>query len=241
MSVVQVTVAVVGFGLTFTLLMTGTTRYSYVHAQVPDCVSGLVTTTLTVPTACVPVVPVRVVSLSTLAALRVTPPIVAVAPAWKAVPVIVTRVPPAEGPFAGEIVVTVGAGAGSYVYVQAHVADCESGLITTTGFPVPGACAPVVPLSVVGPVTLTPVSATPPTVAVALDWKFVPLIVTGVPPDDGPFAGAIPVTIGGGRLGQFANLNVPTRVCQLKVPLVVRYSVVYQNVQSSTGSSASEL
>ena len=40
---------------------------------------------------------------------------------------------------------------------------------------------------------------------------------------------------------QFANLNVPTRVCQLKEPLTVRYSVVYQKVQSSTGSIAIEL
>ena len=154
---------------------------------------------------------------------------------------IVTTVPPAEGPLAGEIAVTVGAAAGSYVYVHAQVADCESGLNTSTAFPLPGACAPVVPLRVVGPVTLTPVSGTPPIVAVAPDWKSVPLIVTGVPPDEGPFAGTIPVTVGGGRLVQFANLKVPTRVCQLKVPLAVRYSVVYQNVQSSVGSSASEL
>ena len=108
MSVVQVTVAVVGFGLTFTLLMTGTTRYSYVHAQVPDCVSGLVTTTLTVPAACALVVPVRVV-LVTVTAVRATPPTVAVAPVWKLAPLIVTAVPPVVGPLAGEIELTEGA------------------------------------------------------------------------------------------------------------------------------------
>src|SRR5438093_980010 len=32
------------------------------------------------------------------------------------------------------------------------------------------------------------------------------------------------------------NVKVPMRVCQLKVPLVASYSVVYQNVQSSLGS-----
>ena len=212
------------------------------QVQLADWVSGFVTmTAFAAAGACAPVVPLRAVSLSTLTAPSATPPIVAVALGWNAVPVIVTTVPPAEGPLAGEIAVTVGAAAGSYVYVHAQVADCESGLNTSTAFPLPGACAPVVPLRVVGPVTLTPVSGTPPIVAVAPDWKSVPLIVTGVPPDEGPFAGTIPVTVGGGRLVQFANLKVPTRVCQLKVPLAVRYSVVYQNVQSSVGSSASEL
>src|SRR5438876_390190 len=110
-----------------------------------------------------------------------------------------------------------------------------------TAFAAAGACAPVVPLRAVSLSTLTAPSATPPIVAVALGWNAVPVIVTGVPPDEGPFAGTIPVTVGGGRLVQFANLKVPTRVCQLKVPLAVRYSVVYQNVQSSVGSSASEL
>ncbi len=33
------------------------------------------------------------------------------------------------------------------------------------------------------------------------------------------------------------NLNDAMRVLQLKVPLFIRYSVVYQNVQSSTGST----
>lgn len=37
---------------------------------------------------------------------------------------------------------------------------------------------------------------------------------------------------------QPGNLNDPMRVLQLKVPLVLRYSLVYQNVQSSTGSIA---
>ena len=37
------------------------------------------------------------------------------------------------------------------------------------------------------------------------------------------------------------NLNDPMRVLQLNVPLVCRYSVVYQNVQSSTGSTVIEL
>src|SRR5215210_2931260 len=40
-----------------------------------------------------------------------------------------------------------------------------------------------------------------------------------------------------GPLVQDGNLNEPTRVCQLKLPLPARYSPVYQKVQSSAGST----
>ena len=40
-----------------------------------------------------------------------------------------------------------------------------------------------------------------------------------------------------GPLLQLGNLNEPIRVCQLKLPLPVRYWSVYQNVQSSLGST----
>ena len=36
---------------------------------------------------------------------------------------------------------------------------------------------------------------------------------------------------------QPGSLNVPIRVCQLKLPLVDRYSLVYQKVQLSLGST----
>ncbi len=39
-----------------------------------------------------------------------------------------------------------------------------------------------------------------------------------------------------GTVVQFANLNDPTRVCQLNVPFAARYSLVNQYVQSSAGS-----
>src|SRR3989442_14550321 len=114
--------------------------------------------------------------------------------------------------------------------------------MTTTALPIAGACALVVPVSVLPSAeTLTPVSATPPIVAVAFCWIDDPLMLTKVPPAEGPVKGVIVVAVGGGRLEQFANLKVPTRVCQLNVPLAVRYSVVYQKVQSSTGSIAMEL
>ena len=66
-----------------------------------------------------------------------------------------------------------------------------------------------------------------------------PVTVTAVAPADGPWAGAMNVTVGAGE--QPANLNVPIRVCQLNEPFVVRYSVVYQKVQSSVGSTTMEL
>gem|GEM_PF-4361424 len=36
---------------------------------------------------------------------------------------------------------------------------------------------------------------------------------------------------------QLVNLTLPINVLQLNVPLLLRYSVVYQNVQSSVGST----
>src|SRR5437868_2923447 len=45
-------------------------------------------------------------------------------------------------------------------------------------------------------------------------------------------------SFGGGAAPQFANLKVAMRVLQLKVPLVGMYSVAYQKVQPSTGSTA---
>ena len=48
-------------------------------------------------------------------------------------------------------------------------------------------------------------------------------------------------SFGGGVPPQFGNLKVPTRVLQLKAPLAGMNSFVYQNVQSSVGSTVIEL
>ena len=69
-----------------------------------------------------------------------------------------------------------------------------SGFVTTT-LTTPAACAPVSPVMVVL-VTVTLVSATPPTVAVAPDWKSEPPMVTVVPPVVGPLAGDMEPTVG---------------------------------------------
>ena len=86
--------------------------------------------------------------------------------------------------------------------------------------------------------TPTLVAALPPIVTVAPVAKPVPLMVTAVPPAAGPLVGAMLLTVGAGVLPkQLGNENEAIRVLQLKVPLDFRYSFVYQNVQSSTGST----
>ena len=60
---------------------------------------------------------------------------------------------------------------------------------------------------------------------------------TGPALDDAERAGRVgDGEVGTGALPQPGNLNEPMRVLQLKLPVVFRYSFVYQNVQSSTGS-----
>ena len=53
--------------------------------------------------------------------------------------------------------------------------------------------------------------------------------------------GAAPTVKSGVVLPQVGNLKFAMRVFQLKVPLVLMYSCVYQKVQSSTGSTCMAL
>ncbi len=86
------------------------TVYVYPSTSVPLCVSALVTTTSTAPAAWAGVVQVICDDESTLTPVAGLPPNVTVAPARKLVPVMVTEVPPAVVPEAGETDETVGAG-----------------------------------------------------------------------------------------------------------------------------------
>ena len=52
---------------------------------------------------------------------------------------------------------------------------------------------------VVSLTTLTPVAAVPPKVTVAPVTKFVPVMVTAVPPVSGPLVGSTDVTVGGAQ------------------------------------------
>jgi len=85
----------------------------YVNALVrlPERPVEFVTVTVTVPAAPAGVVTEMVVLFSTVTFVAAVAPKVTVAPATKLVPVMVTAVPPAVGPVAGPIPVTVGVGA----------------------------------------------------------------------------------------------------------------------------------
>src|SRR5450631_4051328 len=114
------------------------------------------------------------------------PPSETVAPVAKPVPVIVTGVDPSVEPLFGLMLVTVGGAAPlEYVYAPAAVNAWLSGFVTSTSTSAP-AWAPVVAVIVVELATFTPVAATPPTFTVAPATKFVPVMVTGVPPRAGP-------------------------------------------------------
>jgi len=69
-----------------------------------------VTTMFTAPAAWAGVVAVMLVALTTVTPVAAEPPIVTVAPPTNPVPVMVTAVPPAVEPDAGETAVMVGGG-----------------------------------------------------------------------------------------------------------------------------------
>src|ERR1700682_6419533 len=91
----------------------------------------------------------------------------------------------------------IGVGEAVYVNPPGRVPLCASALVTVT-FTAPAACAGVLAVIVVLLTTLTPVAALPPTLTAAPAAKFVPVIVTAVPPVVGPDAGATPLTVGAG-------------------------------------------
>jgi hypothetical protein len=72
-------------------------------------------------------------------------------------------------------------------------------LFVTVTDTAPAAPAGVVAVIVVLLTTVTPVAAADPNVTVAPDAKFVPVIVTAVPPASAPPFGDTPVTVGGAR------------------------------------------
>ena len=74
---------------------------------------AVVTSTLTVPMVPVGVVAVMVLSSTTVTLVAATPSMVTPVAPVKSVPVMVMTVPPAAEPVVGEILVTVGAGAGA--------------------------------------------------------------------------------------------------------------------------------
>jgi hypothetical protein len=140
------------------------------------------------------VVAVIVVLLTTVTFVAAVLPKVTDAPDAKFVPVIVTDVPPAMGPLLGDRFVMVGGA--TYVNPLAKLPLWPPTVTDTVAEPaVP---AGVVAVIVVLLTTVTFVAAAPPIVTVAPDAKFVPVIVTDVPPAVEPLLGLTPVTVGAG-------------------------------------------
>src|SRR5579863_756567 len=160
-------------------------------AEVPPAV---VTVTSTVPAdsagdvavICVPELTVKVVA-------AVPPKFTALAPD-RLVPVMMTVVPPAVGPLVGLSEDTVGA-ATNVNWSPLEVAEVPPAVVTVTST-VPADSAGEVAVIVVPLTTETPVAAVPPKETVAGEAKLVPVMVTDVPPEVGPWFGLTALTVG---------------------------------------------
>jgi hypothetical protein len=132
------------------------------------------------------------VLLTTTTLAAAAEPNITVAPEAKFVPVIVTAVPPVVGPLFGLTPVTVGVPI--YVNPFARLPLCPFNVTVTVT--APAAPAGVVAVIEVPLTTVTFVAAAEPNVTVAPEAKFVPVIVTDVPPAVGPLLGLTLVTVG---------------------------------------------
>lgn len=101
----------------------------------------------------------------------------------KLVPVIVTVVPPAVGPAAGEMPVIVG----TPTKVNPFVLVAEPPTVVSTTFTAPAACAGVTTVTDVPLTFVSDVPAVPPKVTLVVPARFAPVIVTVVEPATGPF------------------------------------------------------
>jgi hypothetical protein len=77
--------------------------------------------------------------------------------------------------------------------------------VVTVTVAAPAACAGVTAVIVVLSTTVTLVAGSASNVTAVAPPKFVPLIVTAVPPFTSPEAGLIDVTVGGGKTAQEAT------------------------------------
>src|SRR5204862_4045721 len=131
-------------------------------------------------------------AFTTTTLVAALPPRVSVAPATNPVPVIVTGVPPAVGPVAGAMLLTVGAGARYVNWSATFVALVWLATVTRTST-VAAAWAGLV--AALGRAacrdTAVPAFAAKATVVAPGDvLNPVPVIVIGVPPAIGPLGGA---------------------------------------------------
>jgi hypothetical protein len=154
--------------------------------------------TLVVPAVCAGVVAVMEVLPTTVTPVAEAPPNLTDAPERKPVPVMMTAVPPAVLPEAGETLLIVGAGLlVEYVNPFVSVSLWPSLLVTST-LVAPDECTGVIAVIAVLLTTVTAVADVPPIFTDAPERKPVPVIVTAVPPEVAPDVGEIAVTLGAG-------------------------------------------
>ena len=181
-----------------------------VDVAVPPTV---VTETVTVPATCDLVTALIVVELVTVKlAAVVVPKLIAVAPV-RLVPVMVTVTPPLVVPVPGVNEVMVGAATNLKSVAEVAVPPA---LVTET-VTVPAACALVTALIVVELVTVKLAAVVDPNLTEVVvkfePLKLVPVMVTAVPPVDGPAVGVREVTVGGGtKMKSAVEFAVPPTV-----------------------------
>jgi hypothetical protein len=160
--------------------------------EVADVPPGVVTVTSTVDDPAGEVALICVDELTVNVLAEVVPNLTAVAPV-RLVPVMVTPVAPVAGPVLGETFVTVGAAA--YVkWSAADVPEVPLEVVTVTStVEVP---AGEVAVTWVDELTVNVLAALVPNVTAVAPVRFVPVIVTLVPPAVGPLEGETLVTVG---------------------------------------------
>ena len=136
------------------------------------------------------------VALFTVTPVAALAPNATVAPDTKPVPVIVTMVPPLVDPVAGLTADTVGAvGDATYVNWSAElVADVPPGVTAVTStVPVPAGLVAVIDVELF---TVKLVAGVEPKSTAVAPVRFVPVMVTVVPPAAGPLVGLTADTVG---------------------------------------------
>lgn len=165
-----------------TLSMVGNSTKVYAPANVADPPAGVVNTTSTTPALLAGVVTVTDEALSTVTDLLAVPPNVTADAPVRFVPVIVTIALPATGPDDRDRRVIVGAS--TNVYAPTETTD-PPGVVNTTSA-TPAGFAGVTTVTEVALKLVIEVPGVPPIVNSEISVKFVPLIVTSVPPMTGP-------------------------------------------------------
>ena len=138
---------------------------------------------------------VRLVSLTKVTPSAGTPPIVTEVAPVRFAPVMVIVVPPVEGPDAGDTDEIVGGA--KWMKPQGKGAT-PPGVVTETVFG-PAEPAGVTAVIVVGFTTVTCVAEAVPILTEVAPVKFVPVIVIGVPPADGPKPGVTLEIVGAAK------------------------------------------